>query len=173
MRMPRAGGRERSQSYTLVVAAPQKLRQRDFGDGRAGRRRGPRHRAEDPASQDGRVHEAPGHAVEPGREPREHLLGQSRAEKNLTHPDEQRRRTPRSICVPERGEEILGGDDSKRGEPDRAHAAGDREVFRPDARCGTNISTSRIVPISISAASPCKLRRGAPRSRLHTPAGRP
>ena len=97
------GARERAEDYRVVVAALLQFRQRDLGDRRAGCGRRAGDRAEDAAGEHVHVQEPARHAVEPRREPAEHLLRQVGAEQDLAHPDEQRQRRqfPRRAVAPD------------------------------------------------------------------------
>ena len=98
----RAGAGERAEAHVLVIAALLQFRQRDLGDGGAGRGRRARHRAEHAAGQHIDVHQPARQPVQPRRKAAEHFFRQPRAKQDLAHPDEQRqaRRATTTRCCP-------------------------------------------------------------------------
>ena len=143
----RAG--ERSERDHLVVAAFFQFRQRDLGDGRAGRGRGAGHRTENPARKHVDVHQPSGNPVKPGRKSTKHLLGESGAKKDFPHPDEKRQcgERPRIAVAPDCGGEDGAGRNATADElhADVAgrhqrhrdpHAAGEKDRQKYKKQCG-------------------------------------
>ena len=126
---------QRADDHIFGIAALAKLGNRHLADRRQCRGGGSGHGGKDRAAGDIGMQKSSRKPPHPGRQPAEHILGQSRSEENLAHPDEQRQRRQcparrpgpdcgdHRITSRARGEQLhpdIGDADKRQPDPDRA-----------------------------------------------------